>query len=354
MARAKFYLRPVGFLYGETAAKALAGGAALPLAGGPIAFTMAELIETRGDTATRALIAAADLAGACDPDLAKVLARVTAKRASFAGLSLDTPLLMGIVNVTPDSFSDGGLYDQTEGAIAHAAELQEAGADIVDVGGESTRPGADAVEEHDELARITPVLEGLRGMEAAISIDTRNASVARAAAKLGATIFNDVSALTHDADSLAAAASTGLAVILMHARGEPKTMQIDPRYDDVVLDVYDYLRDRIEAAEEAGIPRDRIAVDPGIGFGKTLAHNLQLLANLSVFHGLGVPLLVGASRKRFISGICGGQTPQAREPGSFAAALAAAAQGAHMLRVHDVAGTRQAIAVWQGAVTGKG
>ena len=212
---------------------------------------------------------------------------MTAPRPPFAGLSLTRPLIMGIVNVTPDSFSDGGLYDTTEGAIVHAAELAKEGADIVDVGGESTRPGSDAVEEGEELSRVIPVLEGLAGLHAAISIDTRKARVARAAAKAGAKIFNDVSALTYDRESLAAAAETGLSVILMHAKGEPKTMQDDPRYDDVALEVYDYLAERIEAAEAAGIDRSRIAVDPGIGFGKTLAHTLTLLANLSLLHGLG-------------------------------------------------------------------
>jgi dihydropteroate synthase len=260
---------------------------------------------------------------------------------------------MGIVNVTPDSFSDGGLYDTTEGAIMHAAELAKDGAEIVDVGGESTRPGSDAVEEGEELSRVIPVLEGLAGLRAAVSIDTRKASVVRAAAKVGVKIFNDVSALTYDQDSLAAAAETGLSVILMHAKGEPKTMQDDPRYDDVALEVYDYLAERIAAAEAAGIDRSRIAADPGIGFGKTLAHTLTLLANLSLLHGLGVPLLVGASRKRFISGVAGGETPQSREAGSFAVALVAAAQGAQILRVHDVAGTRQALSVWRASIAGK-
>jgi dihydropteroate synthase len=261
---------------------------------------------------------------------------------------------MGIVNVTPDSFSDGGLYDPTEGAIVHAAELASAGADVVDVGGESTRPGSDAVEAGAELSRVLPVLEGLAGLHAVLSIDTRKASLARAAAKAGAKIFNDVSALTYDQGSLAAAAETGLSVILMHAKGEPKTMQDDPRYDDVVLEVFDYLADRIAVAESAGIPRTCIAADPGIGFGKTMEHTLELLANLSLLHGLGVPLLVGASRKRFISGVSGGETPQSREPGSFAVALVAAAQGAQILRVHDVAGTRQALSVWRASVEGKG
>ena len=352
MARAKHYLRPVGLLYGPLAAEAVAHGVALPLAGGPIAFAAGELIESLPNASTRHLVSASELAKSHDADLAALLARVTAKRPPFAGLPLDPPLLMGIVNVTPDSFSDGGLYDETEGAVTHAAELAAAGAAIIDVGGESTRPGSDAVAEAEELARIVPVLDGLKGMEATISIDTRKAHVAREAAKRGATIFNDVSALTHDPKSLATAAETGLSVILMHAKGEPKTMQQDPRYDDVVLEVYDYLKARIEAAEKAGIPRAKVAADPGIGFGKTLAHNLLLLANLSIFHGLGVPLLVGASRKRFISGLAGGEQPRDREAGSYAAALAAAAQGAQMLRVHDVGGTRQALAVWRGAVTG--
>ncbi len=354
MAGAKLYLRPIGLLYGATAGVATAQGLALPLAGGPIAFTAAELIEgVPGNTRMR-LFTAHALAESRDASLVALLQRVTAPRPPFAGLALDRPVLMGIVNVTPDSFSDGGLYDSTEGAIVRAAELAAGGADIVDVGGESTRPGSDPVAEGDELGRVLPVLEGLAGLQAAVSIDTRKASVARAAARAGATIFNDVSALTYDPDSLAAAAETGLSVILMHAKGEPKTMHLDPRYDDVVLEVYDYLAGRIAAAEAAGIERARIAADPGIGFGKTMDHTLALLANLSLLHGLGVPLLVGASRKRFIGGVAGGETPQSREPGSFAVALVAAAQGAQILRVHDVEGTRQALSVWRGCMAGTG
>jgi dihydropteroate synthase len=353
MADAPLYLRPLGFLYGDAAEAALRDGLALPLAGGPIAFTAAELIAGEAGAAKRRLFPAKDLAGSSEPDIAAVLARITGPRPPFAGLALDRPLLMGIVNVTPDSFSDGGLYDKTEGAVMHAAALAKAGADIVDIGGESTRPGSGAVQEAQEHARVIPVLEGLSGVHAAISIETRKASIARAAAKAGAKIFNDVSALTYDPASLAAVAETGLAVVLMHAKGEPKTMQDDPRYDDVVLEIFDYLAARIAAAESAGIGRARIAADPGIGFGKTLAHNLALLANLSLFHGLGVPLLLGASRKRFIGGVSGGETPQSRDPGSYAAAIAGAAQGVQMFRVHDVAGTRQALAVWQGGAAGK-
>ncbi|MGH6749194.1 MAG: dihydropteroate synthase [Methyloceanibacter sp.] len=354
MAEAKLYVRPIGFLYGAVAEQAVAEELALPLAGGPIAFLAVELIEGEPRSSERRLIAASALAkeSAHDAYLATLLSRVTAKRPPFAGLALDRPVLMGIVNVTPDSFSDGGLYDTTEGAIEHAAELAQAGAAIVDIGGESTRPGSEGIDEQDELARVMPVLDGLKGFRAAISIDTRKASVAREAAKAGAKIFNDVSTLTFDAGSLAVAAETGMSVVLMHAQGEPKTMQDNPTYADVVLEVYDYLQERIEAAEAAGIRRARIAADPGLGFGKTLAHNLALISHTSLFHGLGVPLLIGASRKRFIKGIAGGDVPPSREPGSQAAAIASAAQGAQIFRVHDVAATRQALDVFRASMLG--
>ena len=352
MASAKLYVRPIGLLYGATAAEAVAEGLALPLAGGPIAFAAAELIEgVPGNTRMR-LFTAHALVSSGEADLASLLARITAPRPPFAGMALDRPVLMGIVNVTPDSFSDGGLFDTKEAAIVHAAELATAGAGIIDVGGESTRPGSEAVGETEELDRVVPVIAGLAGLPAVISVDTRKASVARAAAKQGAKILNDVSALTHDPHSLRVAAETGLAVVLMHAQGEPKTMQDNPRYDDVVLEVFDYLEARIGVAVKAGIERSRIAADPGLGFGKTLAHNLALLAHTTLFHGLGVPLLIGASRKRFIQGVSGGEEPRSREPGSQAAAIVAAAQGAQILRVHDVAGSRQALAVWRASVFG--
>ena len=352
MTRETLYLRPIGLLYGAAANAAVAEGVALPLAGGPIAFAAAELIEGEAGGARRQIFTARALAEARDTDLVELLKRVTAPRPPFAGIALDRPVLMGIVNVTPDSFSDGGLYESKENAIVHAAELAAAGAAIVDIGGESTRPGSNQVEEGEELARMVPVIEGLNGLHAVISIDTRKAAVAQAAASAGAKIFNDVSALSFDPDSLKTAAATELAVVLMHAQGEPKTMQDDPRYADVVLDVFDYLKARIEAAVAAGIDRSRIAADPGLGFGKTLAHNLALLAHTSLLHGLGVPLLIGASRKRFIEGVAGGAEPQAREPGSQAAAIVAAAQGAQILRVHDVAGSRQALGVWWASAFG--
>jgi len=349
----KAYLRPIGLLYGATASAAIAEGLALPLAGGLIAFTAAELIEGTLRKAKRRLVPASELSELRDTDLKSLVERVTAKRPPFAGLNLDQPLLMGIVNVTPDSFSDGGLYDTKEEAISHAATLARAGASIVDIGGESTRPGSDGVEDEEELSRVIPVIEGLNGFGAVISIDTRKAKVARAAAKAGATIFNDVSALTYDADSLKMAVETGMDVVLMHAKGEPKTMQDDPRYDDVVLEVYDYPEERVAAVSNAGVGPEKIAVDPGIGFGKTIAHNLALMANLTLFHGLGVSILVGASRKRFIGEVSQKNEPRLREPGSHAAAIAAASQGAQMLRLHDVAGTAQALEVWRLAVSGE-
>ena len=352
MASAKLYLRPIGLIYGAAADAAIAEGLALPLAGGPIAFAQAELIEGTPGNTKRRLFTAHALAASGDADLAALLRRVTAPRPPFAGIALDRPVLMGIVNVTPDSFSDGGLYDSKELAIVHAAELANVGARIVDIGGESTRPGSDSVEEGEELLRVVPVIEGLAGLRAVISVDTRKASVARAAASAGARILNDVSALTYDPKSLAVAAEMGFSLVLMHAQGAPKTMQDDPRYADVVLEVYDYLEARIEVAVAAGIDRSRMAADPGLGFGKTLAHNLALLSHTSLFHGLGVPLLIGASRKRFIQGVSGGKEPGSREPGSQAAGIAAAAQGAQILRVHDVAGSRQALAVWRASVFG--
>jgi dihydropteroate synthase len=353
MGDTKLYLRPLGLIYGAAASAAQAVKLALPLAGSGIAFTAAELIEGTPEKSKRRTISASELVASHDTDLKVLLKRITTPRAPFAGLAMDRPVLMGIVNVTPDSFSDGGLYDTKEEAITHAAELARAGAAIVDIGGESTRPGSDTVEQQDELSRVIPVIEGLNGFGAVISIDTRKASVAKTAAKAGATIFNDVSALSYDPDSLKVAKETGMSVILMHAKGEPKTMQDDPRYDDVALEVYDYLEERVAVATGAGIPPDRIAVDPGIGFGKTIAHNLALLANSSLFHGLGAPILVGASRKRFIGEVSQKDQPRLREPGSHAAAIAAAAQGVQMLRVHDVQGTAQALEVWRLATQGR-
>jgi dihydropteroate synthase len=255
---------------------------------------------------------------------------------------------MGVVNVTPDSFSDGGLFAGLEAAVAQGCALVDAGADILDIGGESTRPGSDPVPPAAELDRVIPVIRALRaaGVTVPISIDTRKAAVARAAFDAGADLLNDVSALGYDPESAGAAADAGVPVCLMHALGDPRTMQDAPRYDDVLLDIADFLAARIAVAEAAGIPRARILVDPGIGFGKTVAHNLALVRGLSLFHDLGCAILFGASRKRFIGALAGVDDPKARGPGSTTVALEALRQGAQVIRVHDVAEMRQALALW--------
>jgi dihydropteroate synthase len=258
---------------------------------------------------------------------------------------MDRPQIMGILNVTPDSFSDGGRFLDPAAALAQARAMALDGAALLDIGGESTRPGAAEVPVAEEIARTEPVIAALRGAGLPLSIDTRKAEVARAALAAGAAIVNDVSALTFDAGLAGVVAAAGVPLVLMHAQGTPATMQDAPVYDDVLLDVYDWLEARIAAAEAAGIARGRIVVDPGIGFGKTAAHNLALIRGLSLFHGLGCPLLLGASRKRFIGMISGEERADRRVAGSLAVALAGAAQGAQLLRVHDVAETRAALAL---------
>jgi dihydropteroate synthase len=314
-------------------------------------FAAAEIAERNGAVARRRLVSAADLVqGAAPAGLAPLLQRLQEPRSPIAGLPLDRPRVMGIVNVTPDSFSDGGRWLDPQAAIAHGLQLEAEGADLLDIGGESTRPGAEPIGVDEELRRVIPVIAALASkVRAPLSIDTRNAEVMRRAADAGARIINDVAALGHDPAALRVAAGTGLPVVLMHAQGDPRTMQLAPRYDDVVLDVYDWLDGRIAACEAAGIPRARIVVDPGIGFGKTVDHNLALIARLSILHGLGCPILLGASRKSFIGRLSGGAPADQRMPGSVAAALLGAAQGAQILRVHDVAATRQALAVWEAA-----
>ncbi|MEM9870985.1 MAG: dihydropteroate synthase [Pseudomonadota bacterium] len=264
----------------------------------------------------------------------------------------DTPDIMGILNVTPDSFSDGGRHDDIAAAVAHATAMVASGATIIDVGGESTRPGAESVAATEEIRRTAPVIAALRdaGVTAPISIDTRKAAVAEAALDAGATIVNDVSGFTFDADLAPLCAARNVPVCVMHAQGDPQVMQKNPTYDNVLLDVYDFLHERIAALHAAGISRGNIIADPGIGFGKTLDHNLALLNRISLFHGLGVPILLGASRKRFIGTL--GRAPEARDraPGSIGVALAALAQGVQTIRVHDVAEHAQAIALWRASV----
>lgn len=312
---------------------------ALSLAGGAdVWFTQVEHVRRDG---TRALLPAVEL-----PDT--LASRLTAPRALFV-----EPTLMGVLNTTPDSFSDGGRFAATPSAVAYAQAMVSEGAGILDIGGESTRPGAAFVPAEEEIARVVPVISAIRaaGIKVPISVDTRKADVAQAALEAGATMLNDVSALSFDAGMAEVAARSGAPICLMHAQGDPKTMQDAPHYDNVVLDVYDHLADRIAVAEAAGIARDKIIIDPGIGFGKTQAHNLALIQNICLFHGLGCTLLLGVSRKRFIGTI--GKQPQAdlRGPGSLAVAIKGLMQGVQITRAHDIEMHAQGFALWRAVNT---
>lgn len=317
---------------------------AMPLAGGACWFSQVELInrEERGVFLPAARLPADVLAALCNP------------RADIAKLSMARPCIMGILNVTPDSFSDGGRFSGASSAMRHAQKMVAEGVDIIDVGGESTRPGAVEVPVEAELARIAPVIGALRSaVDTPISIDTRKAGVAKEAVSLGASLVNDVSGFTFDAKLAPYCAKAGLPVCVMHAQGDPATMQDNPNYNDVLLDVYDFLEARVAALEAMGLERSQIIVDPGIGFGKQLQHNLELLNNISLFHGLGCPILLGVSRKGMIRTIGHAEDPKDRAPGSIAVGLAALAQGVQILRVHDVAETRQAVALWQAVTRGE-
>jgi len=355
-ARARIYLQPIGLIYGATAAHAVAAGRARPLAGGRIAFTACEaLIREQAAVAVCAAGVEALAAwidglgdGPAAARLRETWARLQAPRPPVAGVPMDRPALMGVINVTPDSFSDGGDHAETAAAVAHGRALAEAGAAILDVGGESTRPGAEPVPAEVELARAVPVVRGLAGLGVPISIDSRRAAVMRAAIEAGAAIVNDVSALGFDPESLATVAAAGAPVVLMHSQGDPRTMQRAPAYDDAPLDVYDMLESRINACLAAGIERARILIDPGIGFGKSpTGHNVEILQSLALYHGLGCPVVLGVSRKSFIARLSADEPPKARLPGSLAAGLAGLDQGVQILRVHDVAETAQALAVWR-------
>lgn len=267
-------------------------------------------------------------------------------------MTFTRPKLMGILNVTPDSFSDGGRFYNLEAAVEHALNLIDAGADIIDIGGESTRPGAEEVSIEEEIHRTIPVIAALReatddyDVPPVISIDTRKPQVAEAAVHMGADIWNDVTALTFDPYSEKIAAELACPLILMHIQGSPETMQNDPRYGDPVIDIKEWLEKRIEAAEFAGVERKNITLDPGIGFGKRLSDNLAILKNLTVFKSLGFPILMGTSRKSFMGKIDGSAADD-RLGGSIASALWCAANGADILRVHDMAQTRQALLIWE-------
>jgi len=313
------------------------------IAGGWCWFDRAERITRDGP---RELVAITDIP-------ADVQKRITSPRTPMAGLSFDAPRIMGILNVTPDSFSDGGDFITPETALAHARDMVATGADMIDIGGESTRPGAGFVPVDEETRRTAPVIKSIRSaLPAPISIDTRKAPVARAALQAGANLINDVAAFTHDPALAELAAQCDAPLCLMHAQGDPETMQNDPHYDNVLLDVYDFLSERIKAAQAAGIPRSRLMIDTGIGFGKNIQHNMALLRDISLFHALGCPILLGASRKKFIGVISGTPSAKDRVSGSVSVALNAVAQGVQVVRVHDIPETKQAISL-QSAIQGQ-
>lgn len=352
-AEASLYVKPVGLLSAATA-KLLAAGKTRSLAGGPLTFTACELILRNGRRRTSAVASLAEIAGwrtgsALRDALEFRLELLSEPRPGGSG----SPRIMGILNATPDSFSDGGAFLEPDTALSRALEHVAAGAAILDIGGESTRPGAISVDAATEITRVAPVLERLarrrprelQGIE--LSIDTRRAAVMRKALDLGVDIINDVSALRDDPLSLHVAAASRARVVLMHKRGEPKEMNIDPRYSDVILDVFDELEARVATAIASGIERERLIVDPGIGFAKRSRENLAVLRGLALFHGLGCPLLLGVSRKALIGGEQRRLAPRERVPGSLAAAMYALEQGVQILRVHDVKETRQVVDLWR-------
>lgn len=333
-------VEPLGLAYGAAAVAAVAVGQARWLAGGPTAFALARL------SATGAIVPVGDL-----PDRYHgALRRLTEGPQPWADLPVDRPLVMGVINVTPDSFSDGGVHAQHDYAIASARAMAEAGADLVDVGGESTRPGSEPISPEREQARAIPVIRALAADGIVVSVDTRNAATMAAALDAGARIVNDVSGLTFDPDAAALLARRRCPVVLMHMRGVPATMQRLTDYGDLATDVTTELAARLAAAEQAGIRRADIALDPGIGFAKGPGQNEELLARLPMLLNLGCRLVVGVSRKGFIGRLAAEPEPGLRLPGSLAAGLLALLGGASVLRVHDVAATVQAVRVWSGIV----
>jgi len=348
-----YYLRPIALCDSPQSEE----GEALRLAGGLVFASRFALIERSGTKVTaRTRFSLAELRAALPalPDAAQQqFANLQCLHAPLQcgsrTIRLDQPQIMGILNVTPDSFSDGGQFmDDPEIANAHAAAMLEAGAALIDVGGESTRPGAAAVWEGDELKRVIPAVERLAGAGAAISIDTRRPAVMEAALAAGAHVINDVSALRHDPRSLEFAARSGAPVVLMHAPGEGEDLHADGSYADVVLDVFDWLAERRDAALAAGVARGNIVLDPGIGFGKSVAENMLLINALPLFHALGQPILLGASRKRMIGALSNEAPAHQRLGGSLTLALKGMDAGVQLLRVHDVPETVQALRVWRG------
>lgn len=344
----KYYLRPIYFIDSPQQHE----GSSARLAGTMLWFAAVELIHRDGKTKTRSIVPVAQCGTL--PDAAKpIFARLTSARTPLQmgtrTIRLDQPQVMGILNLTPDSFSDGGKHSDDPAQAATAGiDMCAAGASIIDVGGESTRPGAPTVWEGDEIKRVQPVIERMASAGIAISADTRKAAVMLAVLAAGATMINDVSALLYDEMALSIVAACGVPVVLMHAPSQNNDPHKGGDYEDVLLDVYDWLENRVAEVEAAGVDRSRIVIDPGIGFGKSLSDNLTIINNLALFHGIGCPILFGASRKRMIGALSNEAEVDARLGGSLFLAMKAIEQGAQIIRVHDVAETVQAIHVWRG------
>ena len=349
------YLRPTGFVDSPQRHD----GSCARLAGGMLWFSQIVVIDRTAQTTTRQLVDVRHwddfISELSDDKRARgnqLYARITGTRLALQmgsrTIRLDQPQVMGIINMTPDSFSDGGKNADIEAAAEAAFAMTSAGAAMIDVGGESTRPGAPLVWEGDEIARVEPLIKRLAASGTAISIDTRKAAVMEAAVTAGATMINDISALLFDDRALAAAKALNVPVVLMHAPSQATDPHKGGDYDDVVTNVFDWLEERVDAVEAAGISRDKILVDPGIGFGKSLAENLAIINSLSLYHGLGCPILFGASRKRMIGALSNEAPVEARLGGSVFLAMKAVEQGAHIVRVHDAAETVQAVQVWRG------
>jgi dihydropteroate synthase len=329
---------PLGLLTGDAAVRGIAARTAFPLAGGPVAFSMVETFKASAPGILSDYMPATEHSGA--------VATLSAARTPFADIDLSRP----VVTVTPDSFSDGGDYADSAQAIDQAMRLAGEGAAIIDIGGESTRPGADPMPVGDEITRVIPVIEAAVAEGITVSVDTRRSTVMRAAIDAGARIVNDISALMDDTHALGVVAETGASVVLMHMQGRPDTMQQAPLYRLASYDIFEWLSARIDACVAAGIPHDRIAVDPGIGFGKTDDHNMEILQRAGAFHSTGCAVAVGVSRKSFIGRIAGVENPKDRLPGTIVATMLALSRGVQIHRVHDVAAAVQAIAIWNAHV----
>jgi dihydropteroate synthase len=349
------YLRPTGFIESPQQHD----GASARLAGAMLWFTQVEVIDRTGAAPTRELIGLrgweafvaalpADKQARCNLLYGRMTSPCAALQMGQRTIRLDQPQVMGIINMTPDSFSDGGNNADVEAAASAAIAMSSAGAAIIDIGGESTRPGAALVWEGDETKRVEPLVQRLASSGTAVSIDTRKAAVMDAAVAAGAGMINDVSALLFDERAVEVAKAAGVPVILMHAPSQSSDPHKGGDYDDVVTDVFDWLEARVDAVEAAGIPRAKILVDPGIGFGKSLSENLAIINNLAIYHAIGCPILFGASRKRMIGALSNEASAEARLGGSVFLAMKAVEQGAHILRVHDVPETVQAVQVWRG------